>query len=102
MSISKVHEIVYQFHTYYYARYTNECTKGIIMTITNFIKSRLKELNMTQNDLASALGITKQNLNNKLSRDNFSSKELSEITAVLKTDIVMKNENGETVIRYDE
>ncbi len=72
------------------------------MTITDFIKSRLKELNMTQNDLASALGITKQNLNNKLSRDNFSSKELSEIAAVLKTDIVMKNENGETVIRYDE
>ena len=75
--------------------------KGAIMTITEFIRTRLKELNMTQNDLASALGI-KQNLNNKLSRDNFSSKELSEIAAVLKTDIVMKNENGETVIRYDE
>lgn len=85
-----------------YAKYTNKCTKGAIMTITEFIKTRLKELNMTQNDLASALGITKQNLNNKLSRDNFSSKELSEIAAVLKTDIVMKNENGESVIRYEE
>lgn len=85
-----------------HAKYTNKCTKDVIMTITEFIRTRLKELNMTQNDLASALGITKQNLNNKLSRDNFSSKELSEIAAILKTDIVMKNENGESVIRYNE
>ncbi|MBR1752440.1 MAG: helix-turn-helix transcriptional regulator [Ruminococcus sp.] len=70
------------------------------MTVSEFIKTRLKELNMTQNDLANQLGITKQNLNNKLSRDNFSSKELCEIADVLKTEIIMKTEKEEIPIKY--
>lgn len=70
------------------------------MTISEFIKIRLKELNLTQLDLASALNITKQNLNNKLSRDNFSSKELFSITQFLKVDFVLLDKKHKYQITY--
>lgn len=46
------------------------------MSITEAIKKRLEDLNITQNELAAKIGTTKQNFNNKLSRDNFSSREI--------------------------
>ncbi len=70
------------------------------MTITEYIKMRLKELDMTQQQLAEKIGITKQNLNNKLSRDNFSSKELTEIAEALDAEIIIRTDSGVTKIEY--
>jgi len=46
------------------------------MSASAAIKQRLSELNMTQTELATAIGTTRQNLANKMSRDNFSAQEL--------------------------
>lgn len=71
------------------------------MTVSEFIKLRLKELNLTQSDLALSLGITRQNLNNKMSRDNFSSQEICNIAKVLKCDFIMKMSDKECKIDYN-
>lgn len=71
------------------------------MTISEFIKIRLKEINISQSDLAQQLGITKQNLNNKISRDNFSSKEICEIVKILQCDFILKTVDHEYKINYD-
>lgn len=70
------------------------------MTVSEFIKLRLKELNLTQSELAINLGITKQNLNNKMSRDNFSSQEICNIAKVLKCDFILKTSDKECKINY--
>lgn len=70
------------------------------MTVSDFIKLRLKELNLTQSELAQNLGITKQNLNNKINRDNFSSKEICNIITFLKCDFVFKTSEKEYNIQY--
>ena len=70
------------------------------MTISEFIKLRLKEIGLTQSELASKLGISKQNMNNKLSRDNFSSIELSQIAEILNVEFIFKNETTEYKIKY--
>ena len=62
------------------------------MTISEFIKLRLKEIGLTQSELANKLGISKQNMNNKLSRDNFSSMELCQIAEILNVEFIFKNE----------
>lgn len=58
----------------------------------------LKRRNMTITELANILGTSRQNLTNKLSRDNFSEKEMFEISQKLnctyKGNIVM-NDTGE-------
>ena len=71
------------------------------MTITEYIKIRLKELDMTQQQLADKIGITKQNLNNKLSRDNFSSRELTEIAEALDAEIIIRTDSDDTKIEYN-
>lgn len=70
------------------------------MTISEFIKLRLKEIKLTQSELANKLGISKQNMNNKLSRDNFSSMELSQIAEILNVEFIFKNETTEYKIKY--
>lgn len=70
------------------------------MTVSEFIKIRLKEINISQSELAENLNITKQNLNNKLSRDNFSSREIYDILKVLKCDFIFKNGENEYKIDY--
>ena len=64
------------------------------MTITTFIKERLQEIGMTQTELAIQLNTTRQNLNNKMSRDNFSAKELSDISKILDTELIVKDKSG--------
>ncbi len=64
------------------------------MTITTFIKERLQEIGMTQTELATQLNTTRQNLNNKMSRDNFSAKELSDISKILDTELIVKDKSG--------
>lgn len=74
--------------------------RGLIMTVSEFIKVRLKEINISQSELAEKLSITKQNLNNKLSRDNFSSREINDILKILQCDFVFKTVDKEYKIDY--
>lgn len=69
------------------------------MSASKAIKERLNDLNMTQTDLAEALGTTRQNLANKMARDNFSAKELCQIGSVLKFELVLKADK-EYIIEY--
>lgn len=70
------------------------------MTVSEYIKLRLKELSLTQSDLAEYLGITKQNVNNKLNRDNFTSQELCKIAHFLRFSVVLDADTGRSVIDY--
>ena len=47
------------------------------------MKIILKRRGMTMGDLAEKTGQTRQNLSNKMSRDNFPEKEIKEIAAAL-------------------
>lgn len=53
------------------------------LTTSEKIKIILCRNNMSMSDLADALGQTRQNLHNKMKRDNFSEKELQEIATAL-------------------
>ena len=53
------------------------------MTASNAIKTILNEKKISQTELAEKIGTTRQNLNNKLNRDNFTAKELSKIAKAL-------------------
>ena len=70
------------------------------MTISEIIKKRLTDLEMTQTELASALGTTRQNLSNKISRDNFTAKELSQIAEILKLEIILKDSEFKYILKY--
>ena len=61
------------------------------MTVAQAIKEILKNKNITQTQLAEGIGTTRQNLNNKMNRDNFSAKELSKIADVLGVAFVIKD-----------
>lgn len=69
------------------------------MSASTAIKERLKDLDMTQTELAEALGTTRQNLANKMARDNFSAKELYQIGTVLKFELILKADK-EYAIKY--
>lgn len=47
----------------------------------------VKRGNLSESELARRLGISPQNLHNKMKRDNFSEKELREIAEVLDCDL---------------
>ncbi|WP_294411264.1 helix-turn-helix transcriptional regulator [uncultured Ruminococcus sp.] len=64
------------------------------MTVSEAIKTILKEKNITLTDFAKLIGITKQNLSNKLSRDNFTSQELYTMVKALNVDVIISDENG--------
>lgn len=70
------------------------------MSASSAIKQRLKDLNMTQMELANALGTSRQNLTNKMTRDNFSTKELCEIGKILNFTVILKADK-EYVIEYN-
>ena len=53
------------------------------LTIGEKIKIALKRRNMTLAQLADTIGQSRQNLSNKMSRDNFSEKEIIEIANAL-------------------
>lgn len=69
------------------------------MSAANAIKKYLDKKGMTQTELAKALGITRQNLSNQMSRDNFTLKELYKISRVLGFEIVLKG-SEEYIIDY--
>jgi len=70
------------------------------LTMGEKIKIVLKRRGMTMGDLAEKTGQTRQNLSNKMSRDNFSEKELREIAEALDCEweayLVMKD-SGEKI-----
>lgn len=56
------------------------------MAMSKKIKILLVERDMTQTDLASKLNITGATLSDKMKRDNFSEKDLTEIAKILNCD----------------
>lgn len=60
----------------------------------------IKRGNISEAELARRLGISPQNLNNKMKRDNFTEKDLQEIAAALDCSykaIFTMNDTGEEV-----
>lgn len=76
----------------------------IDMSAKGVIKDILKDKGTTQIELAEKIHVTRQNLSNKMSRDNFSTIELVEIADALEMQLVLKDkENGkEYVIDYPQ
>lgn len=68
-----------------------------MLTTTEKIKILLKRRNMTAGQLAEATGQTRQNLSNKMQRDNFNEKELDAIAEALgcSCKITFVTETGE-------
>lgn len=65
------------------------------LTMGEKIKIILNRENVTITELAKRLGQSRQNMTNKLSRDNFTEQELNQIAKVLncefKSTFIMKN-----------
>lgn len=59
-----------------------------MLTMSEKIKIIVKRRGITMGELAERLGISRQNLSNKLSRDNFSEKELREIAEKLDCEFI--------------
>jgi len=49
--------------------------------------------NLTQNDLAKVLGMTKQSFSNKMQRDTFTAEDIVKIAEFLNMKVVLKGEN---------
>ncbi len=71
------------------------------MSATEAIKNILKNKNISQVELAEKIKVTKQNLSNKLNRDNFSTLELVEIADALNMQLVLKNISDKTEYLID-
>jgi len=70
------------------------------LSVSEKIKVVLKRRGMTMGQLADATGQTRQNLSNKMTRDNFPEKELREIADALGCDLeinLVMRDNGEKV-----
>jgi len=61
------------------------------MSVTEIIKNILQDKNISQSELADKLKITRQNLSNKMNRDNFSTLELVEIADALNMNLMLKD-----------
>lgn len=57
------------------------------MAMAEKVRILLVKRKITVTDLAKRLGMSQSNLSNKLSRDNFSEKELQEIADILNCDL---------------
>lgn len=57
------------------------------MAMAEKVRILLVKRKITVTDLAKRLGISQSNLSNKLSRDNFSEKELQQIAEALNCDL---------------
>jgi transcriptional regulator with XRE-family HTH domain len=49
--------------------------------------------NLTQNDLANALGMTKQSFSNKMQRDTFTAEDVVKIAEYLNMKAILKGDN---------
>lgn len=72
------------------------------MSASSAIRQRLQDIGMTQIQLAEALGTNRQNLGNKLRRDNFSAQELAAICKIIGLKLTMvETAPGKYVIEYE-
>ena len=70
------------------------------LTFGEKIKVMLSRRNMTLTDLAEKIGQSRQNMSNKMSRDNFSEKELYQIATALNCTFeagFVMNDTGEKI-----
>lgn len=70
------------------------------LTMGEKVKIILNRRNMTMSQLAEILGQSRQNISNKMTRDNFTEKELAEIAEALNctyTATFTMNDTGEIV-----
>lgn len=58
----------------------------MVLTMAEKIRIVLKRNNMNLTDLAEGLDMSRQNLNNKMNRDNFTQEELQKISVVLNAE----------------
>lgn len=71
-----------------------------MLTTSEKIIVLLERRKMNKSDLAAAIGTTRQNLGNKLSRNNFSENDLRKIADALGTDLqvdFIDRETGESI-----
>ena len=71
------------------------------MSASKAIRDRLNDLNMTQIELANAMGTTRQNLTNKLTIENITAKELCKIGKILGCSLTLKADK-DYIIEYTE
>ena len=69
------------------------------LTMSEKIRILIKRKKVTISELANLIGTSNQNLSNKLTRDNFSEKELQQIAEILgcKFEGFFVFENGEQI-----
>lgn len=70
------------------------------MTASEKIRTLAKRQKKTLGDIAEALGQSRQNLSNKMTRDNFTVKELEDIAAALDCELrvqFVSKGSGETL-----
>lgn len=60
------------------------------MTVAEKIRVLMKRQGMSMSELAEATGQTRQNLSNKMNRDNFSEKEIEAIATALGCTVQIK------------
>lgn len=69
------------------------------MSVVTVIEMIREEKGISKGELAEKIGITKQNMSNKIKRDNFSTLELVEIADALGVQLILKD--GEKEYRID-
>lgn len=69
------------------------------LTVAEKIRLIMKRKNMTMGELAEASGQTRQNLSNKMSRGNFTEKDIAELSKALgcTAEVVFSLPDGTTV-----
>ena len=75
------------------------------MSINELIETIITErkaegIKITKKDIADHLGISRQNLVNKLKRDTFSPQELSKIAEKLGCELLLRDDENEYQIKY--
>ena len=69
---------------------------GYLLRTNEKIRILLKRKNVSITELSNKIGTTRQNLTNKLSRNNFSEKDLSAIATALECNLILEFEDQET------
>ena len=69
------------------------------LSVAEKVRLIMKRQKMTMGDLAAASGQTRQNLSNKMSRGNFTEKDIAELAAALgcTAEIRFITQDGETI-----
>ena len=70
------------------------------MSVVTVIEMIREEKGISKGELAEKIGITKQNMSNKIKRDNFSTLELVEIADALGVQLILKDGKKEYRIDY--